>query len=188
MRAVTWAVIALGAAAVAPKKQTHNLMKLPSFDGVVEVRASLPGRMRLHVPAVADRSARCDEVKAQLERTGAIRLVGIEPRTQSVLILYNEAQVSAEVVEGAFIKLMGLDAQLNKSSDGRFIEGWRTLRNAVNSALLTATNGLMGIRAVAGTAFSALAVKHIIAGSFSLPSAMTLLWWASMLFGGKGNE
>ena len=188
MRAVTWAMIALGAAAVAPKKQTHNLMKLPSFDGVIEVCASLPGRMHLRVPAVADQTALSAEVKSQLESTGAIRLVKIEPRTQSVLILYNEAQVSAEVVEGAFIKLMGLDAQLSKSADGKFIEGWRTLRNAVNTALLSATNGLMGIRAVAGTTFSVLALKHIFAGSFSLPSAMTLLWWASMLFGGKGNE
>ncbi len=188
MRAITWAMIALGAAAVAPKKQPHNLMKLPSFDGVVEVCASLPGRMHLRVPAVADKPERAKEVGEQLESTGAIRLVKVEPRTQSVVIYYNESQVSAAVVEGAFIKLMELDAQLSSSSDGRFIEGWRTLRNAINSALLSATNGLMGIRAVAGTVFGATAVKHIIAGNFGLPSTMTLLWWASMLFGGKGNE
>lgn len=188
VRAIGWAIIALGAAAVAPKRQVHNLMKLPSFDGVVEVRSSLPGRMRLYVPAVAANPELAAQTKAQLEGTGAVRCVAIEPRTASVLILYNEAQVSAAVAEGAFIKLMGLDAQLNTASDGRLLEGWRALRSAVNRSLLSATNGLLGLRAVAGTALGVTALKRIAGGNPGVPGAMTLLWWATMLFGGKGDE
>ena len=47
------AALALGALAVMPKDPGHNLMKLPSFRGVAEVRASIPGRMRLYMPAIA---------------------------------------------------------------------------------------------------------------------------------------
>ena len=47
MKGVWWLALAAGAAAALPKKQEHNLMKLPSFRGVAEVRSSLPGRMRL---------------------------------------------------------------------------------------------------------------------------------------------
>ena len=52
MKGVWWLALAAGAAAALPKKQEHNLMKLPSFRGVAEVRSSLPGRMRLYVPAI----------------------------------------------------------------------------------------------------------------------------------------
>ena len=42
--------LALGGAALSVKKptQNHNLMRLPSFRGIAEVRASLPGRLLLH--------------------------------------------------------------------------------------------------------------------------------------------
>ena len=188
MKAIGWAVLALGAAAIAPKRQTHNLMKLPSFDGVAEVRSSLPGRLRLYVPAVAADPELAAQTKAQLESTGAVHRVAIEPRTASVLILYDEAQVSAAVAEGAFIKLMGLDAQLDSHSDGRLLESWRALRGAVNRGLLSATNGLVGLRGAVGTALSITALRRIAAGSLGMPDAMTLLWWASMLFGGKGDD
>lgn len=42
------AAVVLGVLALsAPKEPQHNLMKLPSFKGILEVRASIPGRMRL---------------------------------------------------------------------------------------------------------------------------------------------
>lgn len=57
MNGFLWAALAAGAAAALPKKQTRNRMKLPSFRGLAEVRASLPGRMRLYMPAVSDARA-----------------------------------------------------------------------------------------------------------------------------------
>ena len=41
MNGIWWLALAAGAAAALPKKQQHNLMKLPSFRGVAEGRASL---------------------------------------------------------------------------------------------------------------------------------------------------
>ena len=55
MNTTLLAALALGGAALSVKKptQNHNLMRLPSFRGIAEVRASLPGRMRLYLPAVS---------------------------------------------------------------------------------------------------------------------------------------
>ena len=52
MNTTLLAALALGGAALSVKKptQNHNLMRLPSFRGIAEVRASLPGRMRLYLP------------------------------------------------------------------------------------------------------------------------------------------
>lgn len=46
-------------------------MKLPSFRGLAEVRASLPGRMRLYMPAVSDARAQAEQMKTQLESTAS---------------------------------------------------------------------------------------------------------------------
>ena len=54
MNTTLLAALALGGAALSVKKptQNHNLMRLPSFRGIAEVRASLPGRMRLYLPCL----------------------------------------------------------------------------------------------------------------------------------------
>ena len=76
VRGVWWALLAAGAAAALPKERKSNLMKLPSFRGVAEVRSSLPGRMRLYMPAVSEAREQAEQMKTQLEGTGVIRREG----------------------------------------------------------------------------------------------------------------
>lgn len=90
MKGVWWLALAAGAAAALPKKQEHNLMKLPSFRGVAEVRSSLPGHMRLYVPAIRQQPELARQMATQLEGTGVIHQVALQPVTGSVLIRYDE--------------------------------------------------------------------------------------------------
>ena len=48
----------------APKEPQHNLMKLPSFKGILEVRASIPGRMRLYVPSLSGSMDQAEQARA----------------------------------------------------------------------------------------------------------------------------
>ena len=48
-----WIAVAAASLLMAPRIQPRNQMKLPSFHGVAEVRASIPGRIRLYMPAVS---------------------------------------------------------------------------------------------------------------------------------------
>ena len=76
------AALALGALAVMPKDPGHNLMKLPSFRGVAEVRASIPGRMRLYMPAIASDPERAANMREQLgfDRSGAFGRIAAHHR------------------------------------------------------------------------------------------------------------
>ncbi len=186
MKNAWWAALALGTVAIsASKPQGHNLMKLPSFRGVVEVRASLPGRMRLFIPALSANPAQAEEMKRQLEATGAIYSVAITRCTSTLLVHYNESQVEGAVVEGAIIKLMGLDEAIGREPVSRISAGVKTLYDAVNRGLWDATNGLVTVKALTGTALTVAAVKSIAAVGWSLPGAATMLWWAARLFGGE---
>ena len=57
--------LALGGAAVSlsTPQQEHNLLRLPSFRGLAEVRASLPGRMRLYMPAIAQHWQQAEQMR-----------------------------------------------------------------------------------------------------------------------------
>lgn len=168
----------------APKEPQHNLMKLPSFKGILEVRASIPGRMRLFVPSLAGGMEQALQVREQLLGTGVVHRVELEPRTGSMLVCYDERKVEAAVIEGAVIKLLGLDAAINGKQKSRMENGLHTIFDAVDRGVMGATNGLMDGKMLAGTALSVLAIKEWRLAGLAVPGAMTLLWWAARLFGG----
>ena len=159
----------------APKEPQHNLMKLPSFKGILEVRASIPGRMRLFVPSLAGGMEQALQVREQLLGTGVVHRVELEPRTGSMLVCYDERKVEATVIEGAVI---------SGKQKSRMENGLHTILDAVDRGVMGATNGLMDGKMLAGTALSVLAIKEWRLAGLAVPGAMTLLWWAARLFGG----
>ena len=92
--------------------------------------------------------------------------------------------VEAAVIEGAVIKLLGLDAVINGKQKSRMESGLHTILDAVDRGVMGATNGLMDGKMLAGTALSVLAIKEWRLAGLAVPGAMTLLWWAARLFGG----
>ena len=178
LNAFWWVLLGVTTVTAISRPQGHNLMKLPSFRGIVEV-----GRMRLSIPAAAADPAGAEQMKAQLLSTGAVRSVTIEPRIGSVLVVYDETQVEAAVLEGAIIKLMNLDAQISAKSSCRMEEGLKALWAAVDAAVTQATGGFMNVKMLAGTALTVAGVRSLRRDGWGVPGAMTLLWWASALFG-----
>ncbi len=188
MNAIGWAALAAGAAVLLPNSPKHNLMKLPSFRGVAEVRSSLPGRMRLYVPAVTQEPALTEQMVQQMESTGVIHQVKAEPRTGSVLICYDESKVQAPVVLGAMMKLMGLDGKVKTAPASKVQEGIKLLLNAVDQGILDATDGLLDAKTLTAGALTVAALRSKTKYGWAAPGAMTLLWWASKLFGAQSNE
>lgn len=177
---VWWTALAAGAVltSLRPNKG-RNLMQLPSFHGVVEVRASIPGRMRLFIPSIRERSEAARDMKEKMESTGAVKRVDLCDKTGSVLVVYDEQAVSAPVVLGAVIQLLGLKQILEKTPQSRAEKGMITLYNGLNHALLEATGGLLDIRMLAGGTLTVLGLRTLLLRGAVLPGAVTLLWWAS---------
>ena len=182
------AAAAAGLLVTTSGNRSRNRMKLPSFPGVAEVRASIPGRLRLYMPAIITNDEAALRMKVRMESTGAVREVCLNRRTGSALFLYDESQVEAAVVEGAAIRLMGLDDAVRKPPVSRMEKGLSVLWDSVNHGVLEATNGLMDGRMLAGSALTAAALRGMIVNGATLPGAMTLLWWASNIFRRHGHE
>ena len=177
-----WIAAAAASLLMTPRVQPRNQMKLPSFHGIAEVQASIPGRIRLYMPAAAENPEAAARMKRQMEETGAVHEVRINPVTGSVLFLYDEAQVEASVVEGAAIRLMGLDDAVGRRPVPQMEKSLQTLWNSVNHGVMEATGGWLDARMLTGTALSAAAIHSIMINGAVLPGGITLLWWASSIF------
>ena len=125
MKSIWWVALAAGSAAYSLVRQGKDV--LPSFRGVAEVRSHLPGRLRLYIPAIARQEEVARTMKETLEAAGAVHSVTLNPRTATALICYDEAQVGAAVIEGAAIRLMGLDAEIAAHTERlrRLRKEWR---------------------------------------------------------------
>ena len=182
--------IALGVSALftlAAFNPRRSAASLPSFGQVCEVASQLPGRLRLILPATKKDPARAQAMKTQLESTGAVRRVELNPVTGSVLIVYDPQQVDGAVVEGAVIRLMGLDQEIQKRPVSRMEEGLKMLTRAIDQSVMDATGGLLDGRMLAGSALVITALAKRKAAGLALPGAATLLWWATGLLGRSGN-
>ena len=121
-------------------------------------------------------------MKKQMEETGAVYKVTINPAVGTALFLYDDKQVEASVVEGAAIRLMGLDKMIRKQPVSRMEKSLQTLWDSINHGIMETTNGWMDARMLAGTAISIAAIRSLVIHGAVLPGGITLLWWASSVF------
>ena len=128
------------------------------------------------------RKKQAEQMRTQLESTGAVSEVVLNPHTSTVLIRYDERQVEGAVVLGAAMKLMGLDAAAQQEPVSRMESGLKTLFASVNHGVLEATNGLLDARMLAGGVLTVAAVRSMKLYGAAVPGAMTLLWWAASIF------
>jgi len=117
-----------------------------------------------------------------MEETGAVHEVSINPSTGTVLFLYDESQVEASVVEGAAIRLMGLDEAIQHQPVSKMEKSLQMLWNSIDHGVMETTKGWMDARMLAGTALSVAAIRSLITNGAVLPGGITLLWWASSIF------
>ena len=185
MKSIWWVALAAGSAAYSLVRQGKDV--LPSFRGVAEVRSHLPGRLRLFIPAIARQEEAARTMKESLEATGAVHSVTLNPRTATALICYDEAQVGAAVIEGAVIRLMALDAEIAHPTACRVAKGLKTGFGALDRGIREVTDGLFDARTLAGVALAAGGLGSMVRRGAGVPGAMTLLWWATDILGGKGN-
>lgn len=182
MKSGYWVAAAAASMLAVPRPSARNRLKLPSFFGIAEVRASIPGRIRLYMPAVRSCPEAAARMKQKMESTGAVRNVSVNTETGTVVFLYDEKQVEAGVVQGAAIRLMGLDGEISKQPVSRMEAGLRTLWDSLNHGILEATKGVLDARMVAGTALGIAALRNLMVNGVSMPGGVTLLWWASSIF------
>ncbi len=182
-----WLVSAGALALALHAARGDNHMKLPSFRGVCEVRSSLPGRMRLFAPSLAQNPRAAKAMREQMLKTGVVCDLTVNPRLSTALIIYDEKQANGAVIEGAIIKLLGLDEAINAKPVSKAEAGVKALTQGIDHAVLERTGGWLDGRTLASGALAGAALWRMSRMGAGIPGAMTLLWWACGIFRRNGN-
>lgn len=163
---------------VAAEMKRHG-SELPSFQNVCEVRASIPGRMRLYIPELTRNRKQTEDMLKKMNGIEVVKSISVNPTLSTLLVQYDAAQVEPAVIEGAIIRLMNLNARIDQKVQSKLQEILQMSVQALDKTLLDATGGWVDSKMAASGALLALGISKGLNGGFLLPGAATLLWWAA---------
>lgn len=162
-------------------KQEHPADGLPGFKtGPIRVAHALPGRIRFIVPSLKGAPEEQFSALSPLEKVNGVGMVRISPISGSVVVEYQKDLLEPRLIFGALARLLGLEAELNRTPQPTLTRELRSVENSLNRAVFDKSQGILDLR-------SAVALTLLIAGSVtvfkngwsSFPGGFTLLWWGS---------
>lgn len=136
----------------------------------------LPGRVRFRVPALIGRLANAGRAGDALSRIQGVREVETNARSGSVLVLFDESRLDAEILFAALIRLLDLERELKRPPVSLVRREGEEALGALNRAVFDGTRGLLDLWAVAGILAGAAALNRIVLRHLSLPGLALSAW------------
>jgi hypothetical protein len=158
--------------------------------GPVRTAHMLPGRVRFVVPTLVGEAQRCESLRDKLASLPGIDSVQTNSITGSVVIRYCEREVQAELLYAAIVRLLGLDAELEKPPVPVVVRELQSMLDSLNRVVHDRTGGLLDFTSALLILLAGLGAKKLFTeGSQAMPGGFTLVWWGlhQLLGGGSGG-
>ena len=185
MHIVTGLVLA---ALLGKSSESDSLAPLRTLTtGPIRVAHAIPGRVRFVVPSL--RGASADRLAGiqRLESVDGIESIETSAISGSVVVRYRPAQIDPPLLLGAVARLLGLEAELERTPTPAVAQEFRLMAQSLNRAVFYKTHGLLDLWSVMALVLMAIGGKKIITeGWRALPAGFTLLWWG--LHAVRGRE
>lgn len=182
MHIVTGLLVAklLKARRQASQKQGDTLPSpLLNMPGVITLEHGLPGRCRFRLPALAGRPEACAKLETRLRDIEGIARAEANAVTGSVLIAYDAARLTPDLLAAAMVRLLGLERAFAGKVEPSLARELRTWARSLNVAVYQKTGGVLDLRTALLLALAAVGIKKLAAQrALALPAGFTLLWWA----------
>jgi hypothetical protein len=176
------ALSALASKHMARKDGHTTVSPLLRTRGPVETLHLLKGRVRFRVRAVIGSNEKAGFVQENLIKLPPVRSVNANPVTGSVLILFDEGEISAELLFTAIIRLLGLERELESAPRGVLVKEAESAGQSLNRALFDSTNGIVDLRSAMLLLLLFAGVRKLILDrGNAFPPGFTMLFWAATL-------
>ena len=160
-----------------------NNLKLPSFKNALEVKSSIPGRVRFYAPVLVGNIEVANHFVDQISKIEVIKSCRVNTLTGTIVMEYDHQQLDPQTLEGAVIKLLGVDRSIDEGRVSEVKKFSEKVFAAVNNGLYDFTNGLLDVKSLAGIALIGAGLLDLRRnGGGRLPDYATLGWWGTSLF------
>lgn len=147
--------------------------------GPVRTEHSLPNRLRLRVPSLTGDRETCKKLASRFSLLQGIRSADVNPVSGSVLIRYDGEIVQPEILFGAVVKLLGLEAELEQVPTPVLTRELGLLGRSLDRAVFEKSGGLVNGWSLLMLVIAALGVRQAINnGARAWPAGITMVWWA----------
>lgn len=164
-------------------KKDGNMLNLPSFKNAIEIKSSVDGRIRFNIPILKSNIGLSEHLVGQIKNISVISLCKVNTLTGSVLVEYDNTKVDAQTIEGAIIKLLGIDKKLDEGRESEVRKKIDETVSALNNGIYDYTNGILDMKTLVGMILLLAALRDLrLFGPRNNPGYPTLFWWSSTLF------
>ncbi|SDG46251.1 HMA2 domain-containing protein [Desulfosporosinus hippei] len=157
------------------KKGTH----FPGFRGTIEIKHSIPGRIRFFVPAFVNSSTGKEFLEDKMCTIEGIKKVEANTLTGSILVIYETEKIDELLIVGIVIKLLGLEDKIQSPEISIIRQEIKKWNEALSYSLSEKTKGLLDMKTALSLMFLFYGVKGL---AFSTEAAKSnpysLLYWA----------
>ena len=144
-------------------KRNKALGGLPRFrTGPLRVAHAIPGRIRFVVPALRSADPSHAALLDPLETLPGVKSLKVNTVSGSIVLEYRPNQLSPPQLFGAISKLLGLEAELEKTPTPAMIRELKELGKSVNRAVYEETNGIVDLWTMAILALIVIGSKKIV--------------------------
>ena len=167
------------AALLGKSHQSDTLAPLRTLTaGPIRVAHAIPGRVRFIVPSL--RGADADAL-GTIERLGSLdgfERVDVSAISGSVVVRYRPERIDPPLLLGAVVRLLGLEAELERVPTPAVTRELHLMAQSVNRAIFHKTHGMLDLSSLTALILMALGGRKVAAeGWRALPTGVTLLWW-----------
>jgi len=161
------------------KSTEPHASPLFNMPGVITLVHTLPGRSRFQLPLLVGQKEAGQKLALRLQEVDGVTSATVQPVTGSVLLVYDPAILTPDVLAAALVRLLGLEQAFSGKVEpalGRELREWA---KSLNVAVYQKTGGVLDLRTTLMLGLVAIAIKKALAQrSLALPASFTLLWWA----------
>ena len=145
--------------------------KLPNFKDILEVKHSIPGRIRIQ----------CKVLKQALLNTFSqipgITEISINPYIGTILIKYEEETIQPMLIIGIILKVLGLEDEAHSENKSLVTKESIDILDSLSHTIYEKTNGILDLKSSVMLLLGTYAVYDIKTRPGVRPAGITCLWW-----------
>lgn len=158
------------------EKKTKS--SLPDFRGVLEIKHTLPGRIRFYIPLLKQNENAQVILQNELRKIQTVTRIETNIITGSLVISYINAEIKPELLLAIVIKLLNLEDEVLKKPIPALGNEMKMLKDSVNMAIYNKSNGILDGSSLLVFVLLISAMYKFYIGTGSKVGPITCLMWA----------